>query len=231
MLGWLSVAVATAVVAGCSGVPAPTPSRSVQSTSGAPSATGGGQQVEVRTSATVDSTVRWTDGDQVREHRITAGQDDAWTVNVPAVYLLVITVAGDGAGKVSCSITDAESGPSRSVTTDPGEPGPVATCDSGAPPLRQGYEPDPTKAHLVQFAATSSADMMLLWLTANGRSKPWYGSGTSTASDRVDSGTAMVVVANLNGVSSCEVRLDGKPASQMTVHKPGEIALCGAKVG
>jgi len=131
---------------------------------------------------------------------------------------------------VSCGITDAESGRSKSVTTDPGEREPVATCDSGAPTLEQWYQPNPSKAHLVKFTARSSADMMVLWLTANGRSRPWYGNGTSTASDRVDNGTATVVVANLDGVSSCEVRLDEKPASQVTVRKPGDIALCGAKV-
>jgi len=227
----MAVAVATAVATGCTGVPTPTPSTSLQSTPDAPSATESVQQeIAVHTSATVDSTVRWTDGHQVREHRITAGQDDSWTVNVPAVYLLVITVAGDRAGKVSCGITEAESGRSNSVTTDPGEREPVATCDSGAPTLEQWYQPNPAKTHLVQFTAKSSAEMMVLWLTTNGRSRPWYGSGTSSASDRVDSGTAMVVVANLDGVSSCEVRQEEKPASQMTVRKPGEIAVCGAKV-
>lgn len=208
------------------GEPTLAPSPSVSSPVGMPSSSAGPGRIEVQVSATVDATVRWTDGERVHEARLAAGDADSWTIEVPTVYLVVITVAGDEPGKVLCGITDSEGGRATSVETDPGEAAPVTTCHSGPSP-RPGYHPDPAKPHLVSFSTTTSGEMRSWRLTENGVSPL---DATGTATDRVDGGTAAAVIAHVDGVSSCRFGVDDEPEVDMTVREPGEIALCGGVV-
>ncbi|MDQ7993259.1 MAG: hypothetical protein REI45_11355, partial [Propionicimonas sp.] len=201
--------------------PSLTPAASV------PSSAGGPGWIEAKVSANVDSTVRWTDGERIHEFRLDAGDERRWTISVPAAYLVVITVAGDGTGKVACGVTDFLGGRSTSVEAYPGDRAPVTRCHSFGPVYASGYQPDPDKRHLVTFSATASDELAAWRLTENGVQ---FGT-VATATDRVNGGTAAAVVANMDGVSSCAFRLDDQPEVEKSVRLPGEIAVCGAAVG
>ena len=196
-----------------------------------PTVKGTTHAVAVNAATTVAATVRWTDGKELFSRRLAAGRAGEWKLTVPADFQLVVTVAGDDAGKVTCSIrVDGEAAHGiHSTETSASEGSAISLCEEDA--SRPAASPGPTSApaHLVGFHATSTGEMTLFWSTPNG-SRRWNGGGDYASKEWTSAGEVRAVAANGAGAATCEVTVDERVVSTQAVTRPGEIALCRTAV-